>query len=128
MKEIISKYRYEIAFIYNFHAWGPLYIWPYNAEKNNPVKTEYPEAFAIYIEIANQAKFPKKTLKGNAYHTVGYTADGESSDYIMKEFGIPTVSSELANDDYNSNDFMLKSDNVVRSVLRDNYPWILHTF
>lgn len=46
----------------------------------------------------------------------------------MKQFNIPSVSPELANDDFFSNDFFLKYDYVVRNVLKDNYPWIKHTF
>jgi len=46
----------------------------------------------------------------------------------MKQFGIPSVSPELGNDDFFSNDFFLKYDVTVRGVLRDNHPWIYHTF
>ena len=46
----------------------------------------------------------------------------------MKQFNIPSVSPELGNDDFFSNNFFLDYDVTVRGVLRDNYPWIYHTF
>ena len=35
---------------------------------------------------------------------------------------------ELGNDDFFSHSFFLNSDYIVKGVLKDNYPWILHTF
>ena len=46
----------------------------------------------------------------------------------MKQFNIPSVSPELVNDDFFSDQFFLEYDVTVRGVLRDNYPWIYHTF
>jgi len=46
----------------------------------------------------------------------------------MKAFNIPSVSPELANDNFFSGAFMLPYDFVVREVLRDNMPWINTTF
>ena len=67
-------------------------------------------------------------MKGNAIKTVGYVANGEANDYIMKAFNIPSVSPELANDNFFSGSFFLPYDFVVREVLRDNMPWIKTTF
>jgi len=60
--------------------------------------------------------------------TVGYQANGEANDYIMKAFNIPSVSPELGNDNFFSGEFFIQYDFVVREVLRDNNPWIIHTF
>lgn len=46
----------------------------------------------------------------------------------MKQFNIPSVSPELGNDDFFSNFFFLDNDYTVRGVLRDNHPWVYHTF
>ena len=67
-------------------------------------------------------------IRGNAIKTVGYLANGEANDYILDTFNIPSITPELANDDYYSNDFFLPYDFVSRSVVRDNYPWVFHTF
>ena len=82
----------------------------------------------MFNEIWDGSVFPETTLKGNAIKTVGYTADGECNDFIMKQYNIPSVSPELANDDFFSNTFFIQYDFVARGVLRDNQPWIWHTF
>ena len=105
-----------------------MYIWPYNGLLKNALAEQNPDAQAIFNEIWDEAKFPDSTLHGNAITTVGYEADGEANDYIMHEFNIPSVSPELANDDVFSGDFIIKYDLVVRNILKDNYPWIYHTF
>lgn len=46
----------------------------------------------------------------------------------MKTYNIPSASPELGNDDFFSHSFFLESDYIVRSVLKDNYPWVYHTF
>lgn len=46
----------------------------------------------------------------------------------MSQYNIPSVSPELGNDDLFSHSFFLESDYIVKSVLKDNYPWIYHTF
>lgn len=46
----------------------------------------------------------------------------------MKAFNIPSVSPELANDNFFSGSFFLPYNFVVREVLRDNMPWINTTF
>ena len=58
---------------------------------------------------------------------MGYLADGEANDYIMKQFNIPSVSPELGNDNIFSGEFFLPYAFVSREVLRDNHPWIKYT-
>ena len=128
MRDMLTKYKDTIKFVYNFHSYGPMYVWPYNSEQSNELARTNPEAQLIFNEIWDHGKFPSSTLKGNAIKTVGYLASGEANDYIMHEFNIPSVSPELANDDYFSNDFFLPYSFVARSVLRDNHPWIYLTF
>ena len=125
---MLTKYKDIIKFAYNFHAFGPMYIWPYNSLLANALDEMNPDAHKIFNEIWDEAKFPESTQKGNALQTIGYQVNGELNDYILHEFNIPSVSPELANDDVFSGDFFLKYDLVVRGVLKDNQPWIYHTF
>lgn len=46
----------------------------------------------------------------------------------MKAFDIPSVTPELGNDNFLSGDFFIAYPFVVREVLRDNEPWVTHTF
>lgn len=32
MRELLTKHQETIKFVYNFHSYGPMYIWPYNAQ------------------------------------------------------------------------------------------------
>ena len=128
MRSMLTKYQNEIKFVYNFHAFGPMWIWPYNGEIDNELALRNPVAQNVFNEIWDGAKFPDNTLHGNAINTVGYIADGECNDYIMRQFDIPSVSPELANDNFFSNQFFLEYDFVVRDVLRDNYLWVHYTF
>jgi hypothetical protein len=128
MRNLLFKYQDTIKFMYNFHAYGPMWVWPYNGEKQNELAESNPVAQQVFNEIWDEAKFPSSTLHGNAMQTVGYLANGEANDYIMKAFNIPSVSPELANDNFFSGEFFLQYDFVAREVLRDNEPWILHTF
>jgi carboxypeptidase T len=103
MRSMLYKYNDTIKMVYNFHAYGPMYVWPYNGQLENQLEEENPDAQAIFNEIWDGATFPSTTLRGNAIKTVGYKADGECNDYIMKQFNIPSVSPELGNDDFFSN-------------------------
>lgn len=113
--------------MYNFHSFGPMYVWPYNGLLENALAEQNPDAQLIFNEIWDESKFPESTIRGNAIKTVHYRASGEANDYIMHEFGIPSVSPELANDDVFSSGFFLKYPLVVRGVLKDNMPWVHHT-
>jgi hypothetical protein len=128
IRDMLKKYNDTIKFAYNFHAYGPMYVWPYNSEPANELARTNPLAQQIFNEIWDGGKFPDSTIKGNAISTVGYLASGEANDYILHEFGIPSVSPELANDDYFSNTFFTPYAFVSRSIMRDNHPWIYHTF
>jgi hypothetical protein len=127
MRNNLIKYQDTIKFVYNFHAFGPMYVWPYNGQLENELEVNHPEEQRILNEIWDEGLFPSTTLHGNAIQTVGYTADGECNDYILKQFNIPSVSPELANDNYFSQDFFLPYKYVTREVLRDNNPWIKYT-
>jgi len=84
MRSMLYKYQDTIKMVYNFHAFGPMYVWPYNGQLDNQLEEENPDAQAIFNEIWDGASFPSTTLRGNAIKTVGYKADGECNDYIMK--------------------------------------------
>lgn len=127
MRAMLQKYQDKIAFVYNFHATGPMYIWPYNSEINNELSRSNPEAQKIFNEIWENATFPASTISGNAVKTVGYVADGEANDYILKAFNIPSVSPELGNDNIFASNFFLPYKFLAREIMRDNYPWVFHT-
>jgi hypothetical protein len=83
MRALLYKHQDQIKFVYNFHAYGPMYIWPYNGERNNTLHEVNPDAELIFNEIWDNAQFPASTLKGNAIDTVGYISNGEANDWIL---------------------------------------------
>jgi hypothetical protein len=38
IKGLLNKYQDTIKFVYNFHAFGPLYVWPYNGMVDNELQ------------------------------------------------------------------------------------------
>lgn len=44
MRSMLTKYQNEIKFVYNFHAFGPMWIWPYNGEIDNELALRNPVA------------------------------------------------------------------------------------
>ena len=128
MKNLMEKYHDTIKIVYNYHSYGPMFVWPYNSESANHLAEVNPLAQQILNEIWDDGDFPETTIKGNAIKTVGYLANGEANDWILNEYGIPSVSPELANDDFYSNDFFLPYAFVARSVVRDNHHWLFHTY
>ena len=128
IRDLMYRYNDTIKFVYNYHSYGPMFVWPYNSELANELSKKNPLAQQILNEIWEDGDFPSTTIKGNAIKTVGYLANGEANDWILNEFGVPSVSPELANDDFYSNDFFLPYTFVARSVVRDNHPWLYTTF
>lgn len=35
LRDLIRKNKSLIKFVYNFHSYGPMFVWPYNAEMDN---------------------------------------------------------------------------------------------
>lgn len=60
---------------------------------------------------------PPGSLKGNGATTVGYTANGEASDYFLGEKGIYSLSPELGSTSDESNDFFIKRQAIMDVVI-----------
>ena len=59
--------REEIRFVYNFHSYGNMYLWPYNGSDPNDIETRSPGVLDIFMDIWNQSTFPTGTIKGSAW-------------------------------------------------------------
>jgi len=66
MRNLLMKHQDEIKFVYNFHSYGPMWVWPYNGEVKNELAESNPLAQKVFNEIWEEAKFPSSTLHGNA--------------------------------------------------------------
>lgn len=79
----------------NFHAWGPLFIEPYNWDGDVNNSHVPPLAAAFYDEVVDHAGVPAGYIAGNGRQTIAYTANGEASDWMLHERNIYAVSPEL---------------------------------
>lgn len=77
MRDFLTSHRDEIKFIYNFHSFGNMYLWPYNGKSPNNLSEKNPDINAIFNEIWSDAKFPAGTLSGNAHEVLNYISSGE---------------------------------------------------
>ena len=94
MRDYLDKLP-NVKIALNFHAWGPLFITPYNwdARKTNPGLTK--KAAMFYRYVFEKAGVPHGYTLGNGAQTIHYTANGEASDWMLHEKGIYAMSPEL---------------------------------
>ena len=64
---------------------------------------------------------------GNGAKTIGYTANGEASDWMLHELGIYAASPELGIDMREAEDFFIRSKGALIALVRQNFDWIEHT-
>lgn len=128
IRDLLTSKRNDIRFVYNFHAYGNMYLWPYNGESPNNIGDKNPDVLRIYEEIWHESKFPDGTLSGNAYEALEYTSSGEQSDWILSELGIPSICPEMGSSDLFSYQFILPYRRVMIRVLRENINWLEHTY
>ena len=77
IRDFLVSHKDEIKFVYNFHAFGNMYLWPYNGDSPNTIEKRNPDVLNVFTEIWNESKFPAGTLKGNAWEALKYTSSGE---------------------------------------------------
>ena len=58
IRDFLVSHKDEIKFVYNFHAYGNMYLWPYNSESPNNIGKKNPDVLSIFDEIWNDSTFP----------------------------------------------------------------------
>ena len=124
MRDFIFANVEQIKFVYNFHAYGNMYVTPFNSLQNNILEEAYPTQAALFKEILEEAETPDGMKIGTANELLGYTSPGEASDWILAATGIPAISPELGTKDPASNGFRLDDVDVVIDVMDQGYPVI----
>lgn len=127
MKTFIEK-NPAIKSSMNFHAFGDLFIYPYNYLKDNQnivLKAEKPKLLAAYEEIERDAPAPKGAIWGNASKAINYIANGEASDWMIHFHDILAYSPEIGNHDKFSNHFYVSDTKKhLPTIVKDFYPTI----
>ena len=115
----------------NMHAWGPLLIVPYNYDRrtnNLKLRKNDPKAFDFMHSIKQESQIESSYQFGNGVSTIGYTANGEASDWMLHELGIYAMSPELGTNNSRSSEyFFIRSKKALKETLDLNYPWIQFT-
>ena len=62
---------------------------------NEELYDKFYEQSLVFSEIHNETGLPKGSLKGNGQQTIKYDANGEASDWMLGEYGIPALSPEI---------------------------------
>jgi len=128
IRDFLVSHKDEIKFVYNFHAFGNMYLWPYNGQSPNNIAEKNQDTLKIFDEIWNESTFPEHTLKGNAWEALRYISSGEQSDWILGELGIPSICPELGSSNFFSYDFIIPYRKVLIQVLEENINWLEHTY
>lgn len=92
----------------NFHAYGPLWIVPYNYGKDpeNPELRHDQTPYQIINQYKQGDDFPKRIdfAFGTGIQTVNYPANGEATDWMLHERGIIAISVEVGSDGLHNDD------------------------
>ncbi|KRX02639.1 hypothetical protein PPERSA_11979 [Pseudocohnilembus persalinus] len=101
IKQFMTE-THNIKAAINFHAYGPLWITPYNYynDKNNSDIVVNSTTYNIYQYYKDNANFPQHNTfaYGNAKQTIDYQANGDASDWMLHDLGVIAVSIELGSD------------------------------
>lgn len=106
----------------NFHSYGNMWIHPFNymmtkegyPDNLDPAIVNFYEAFKVRVGLNSTA------VSGNAYSTVGYTTDGEASDWMLGERNIISFSPELGSSDRRANNFYFQKD-LIFGAINENF-------
>ena len=96
IKKLVEEEE-TISSAMNFHAYGNMWIHPFNYMKE---KYKYPDHFYqniidFYDEFKSEVQAVSKSKYGNAIEMVDYSTDGEASDWMLGEHLIVSFSPEL---------------------------------
>lgn len=116
----------NLLFVISMHAYGNLFITPFNYDQalNQELEHKYQKAYRMYDTLYQYA--PSGSRKGNGATTIDYTANGEASDYFLSQ-GFYSISPELGTNDKQSMTFFIKTKPVLINVLQQNYIWLRQT-
>jgi hypothetical protein len=105
VRDIVLKYQDNIKLMINFHAYGNLWVIPYNYIKDASSLKDNMTVFNIYEDFKNSGLLTQHAVYGNAFKTVEYVANGEASDWALGKLGIISFSPELGDEHKESGAF-----------------------
>jgi hypothetical protein len=127
IRDFIGTHKDKVVMAFNFHAYGNLFIYPFNydpSSANDALYDNFPEQALIYDEIALECRLPPGNIRGNAMQAIRYEANGEASDWMLGTHGIVAMSLELGIQDHESDDFFISSPEVLKETIVENAQWV----
>lgn len=103
----------------NIHAYANLWIFPYSYDtdpKSNLIKLTNHRLWTAYKEFVDLAPFGVGVRYGDAVNTIGYSATGEASDWMLHHKNIFAFSPELGADSEESKTFYPDIDGQLESL------------
>lgn len=96
VKNLCEKYP-NIVSAMNFHAFGNMWIHPFNYVSKANYYPEFLEKKFVdfYEDFGKEIDKVTKSKHGTAYEMMGFQTDGEVSDWMLGERGIVSFSPEL---------------------------------
>lgn len=107
----------------NFHSFGNIWIHPFNYMRTKSGYPDHldPEVVNFYERFKKRVYvISKNSTHGNAYQTVGYSTDGEGSDWMLGERGIIAFSPELGSSDARMQEFIFDKS-LIFDAINENY-------
>jgi hypothetical protein len=112
----------------NMHAYGNLLIHPFNydTKANNYLHDQFPLADKFYKNLYDNGGVLDLSVTGNGATTIGYTANGEASDWMLQSHDVYSLSPELGTMSTRTANFFIKNPNDIKSLVKQNYGWITY--
>jgi len=113
----------------NMHtcACGPLFVIPFNFDDERDDflnKDKFEKAHDFYQTLYDESVKEIGYKLGNGAQTIAYEANGEASDWMLGKRHIYAISPELGIEDKKSEEFWIKSAEVLEEVLKQNFSWV----
>lgn len=125
----MKDHKSQIKFVYNFHSNGNMWVFPYNGRDNNDIETRSPGVIQIFLEIGNDASFPKNEKNyGNSHDLLGEKIGGDMDDWILGTLNIPSVTAELGLQEQYIDSWQIKDKETALQIMEENEPWLEHTY
>ena len=125
IKAFFEENSKTIKFVMNFHSTGNMWIIPFNGKATNDIELRRPGMKEIFEEITQNGHFPKHVrMGGNSYSIIGDAIGGDMDDWVLDTYGIPSITSELGDDEQYKGYWENRSAQMALSIIKDNQDWI----
>lgn len=99
LRTFVKNNKNTLKFVINVHTSGQDFIWPFNGKDPNDLGNKAPAYLQLFQDIQQNAIWPQYTKFGNSAQVMGEKMGGDTDDYILSKYGIPSVTAELGEDD-----------------------------